>query len=121
MGWKLPFAKKHVILQTSRNDAVRESLAMHGDDGVAVRHVVHYAYPAKGADLSTRPQIVADLKSQRFEVRDAAAENGLVFEHHCSVAPGQFDALTDALEGWFARHNWGYDGWECAVVAGKPR
>lgn len=46
MNWRLPFGKKKLeVLATSRNDAVRQALADHGDNGSAVRHVVHYAYP----------------------------------------------------------------------------
>ncbi len=118
MSWKLPFGKKKLeALVTSRNDAVRQALAKHGDNGSAVRHVVHYAYPAEGADLSTRPKMIANLKGQGFEVKDAVAEHGLVFEHHDSVAPGAFDDLTDRLTAWFEEGGWNYDGWECAIVS----
>jgi hypothetical protein len=117
MSWNLPFGKKKLeTIITSRNDAVREALAKHGDDGVAARHVVHYAYPAKAADLSSRPQILASLQAQGFEVKDAVADNGVVFEHHRSVHPGDFDDLTDTLSAWFEERGWNYDGWECAVA-----
>lgn len=120
MNWRLPFGKKKLeVLATSRNDAVRQALANHGDNGSAVRHVVHYAYPTEDADLSTRLQMIADLKAQGFKVRDAVAKNGLVFEHHHRVAPGDFDDLTDGLTVWFEKAGWDYDGWECAVVDRK--
>jgi len=117
MSWNLPFGKKKLeTLVTSRNDAVRQALAKHGDNGAAARHVVHYAYPTKNADLAPRPQILASLRAQGFDVKDAVAESGVVFEHHRSVSPGDFDGLTDTLSAWFEERGWNYDGWECAVV-----
>lgn len=95
---------------------MRESLAAYGDDGSAVRHVIHFAYPREGADLSLRPQIIAALQDRGFGVSDAKMQNGLVFEHHRSVAPNGFDAFTAELEAWFSAGGWEYDGWECAVV-----
>jgi hypothetical protein len=114
MGWKLNFKKP--VAPVNKNDPVRQVLASNGDDGTAVRHVVHYAYPNPGADMSDRPRLVGDLKARGFEVTDAVHENGLVFEHHRSVAGADFDAFTDELEAWFAAARWGYDGWECAMV-----
>lgn len=98
------------------NNAVRAQLAAMGDDGAAVRHVVHYAYPMKGADMSKRDDLVAALKTRGFEVSDAVNENGVVLEHHRTVAPSDFDAVTTELKDWFATRGWDYDGWECAVI-----
>jgi hypothetical protein len=115
MGWKFGFGKKPAA-PVSKNDAVRNVLASRGDSGTAVRHVIHYAYPEKGADLSGRPRLIEDLKARGFEVRDAVNDNGIVFEHHRSVAADDFDAFTDELEKLFAAAGWDYDGWECAMV-----
>ncbi|NWG92822.1 MAG: ribonuclease E inhibitor RraB [Parvularculaceae bacterium] len=98
------------------NNAVRAQLAAMGDDGAAVRHVVHDAYPTKGADMSTGRDLVETLETRGFEVSDAANENGVVFEHHRTVAPDDFDAATTGLEASFATRGWDHDGWECAVV-----
>jgi hypothetical protein len=115
MGWKLGFSRKPAA-PVNKNDPVRQVLASHGDNGTAVRHVVHYAYPKKGADLSGRPRLIEDLKARGFQVSDAVHDSGLVFEHHRSVAANDFDAFTDELEEWFGAAGWTYDGWECAMV-----
>jgi hypothetical protein len=103
----------------SANDAVRAQLAKLGDDGVRVRHILHYAYPCKEADVSRRPDMVADLEARAFAVRDAHSNKGLVLEHLRAVAPDDFDALTAELSAWFAERGWDYDGWECAVASGE--
>lgn len=118
MGWKSIFGKKAPATRERLNDAVRTQLAGLGDSGVDVRHVLHFAYPLKGTSLASRPAMVEDLKAQGFEVRDAAAGNGLVLEHYRSVEPKGFDALTETLEAWFAGRGWDYDGWECEVRQG---
>lgn len=102
--------------EAESNDAVRAQLTAMGDDGSQTRHVLHYAYPEKGADMSVRPTMVAELKDRGFEVSDAAADNGIVMEHYRSVAPNDFDAFTTELSEWFSGRGWLYDGWECAVV-----
>ncbi len=98
------------------NDAVRAQLARMGDDGAATRHVVHFAYPDKTADMSRRDALIGDLKAKGFEVKDAVHEKGVTFEHHRPVTPGDFDTLTSELRDWFSARGWDYDGWECAVA-----
>jgi len=97
------------------NDEVRAVLSSMGDNGASVRHVIHYAYPGDEVKAEDRPGVIDDLKARGFEVSDAAAAGGLVMEHHRSVAPDDFDALTGDLSNWFAARGWGYDGWECAL------
>lgn len=117
MGFSL-FKKKvqPAMGSCEANNGVRAQLARMGDDGVAVRHVVHYAYPDPDADLTARADLVTALAARGYEVSDAVNLNGVVFEHHRSVAPVDFDAVTTELKDWFAARGWGYDGWECAVV-----
>lgn len=102
------------------NDEVRMVLTSMGDDGSSVRHVVHYAYPGKGADMSQRDTLKAELKAKGFDVEDAANGNGFVMEHHRSVAGEDFDDFTGNLSTWFSERGWDYDGWECAVTAAEP-
>lgn len=109
--------RKPAMGEPAANDAVRAQLAKFGDDGAAVRHVAHYAYPADGADLSIRDEMISDLTARGFAVSDAAAKQGLVLDQHRAAAPDDFDALTTDLSAWFAARRWAYDGWECAVVA----
>ena len=106
--------------ETQANDHVRAQLKKMGDEGVEVRHVVHYAYPKKGADLSSREAMIEHLRAEGYEVKDAAQESGLVLEHYRSVADAEFDRVTDGLSSWFTDKGWSYDGWECALVTKKP-
>jgi hypothetical protein len=117
---KLEIVKRVSGDLTARNDAVRAELATLGDDGKAIRHVVHFAYPLDGANHSSRSKIVAELRARGFEVKDAAAANGLVFEHYRSVAGEEFDEFTAELKAWFRAAGWDYDGWECGIVKAKP-
>lgn len=107
---------KPVMGSPASNDAVRAQLASFGDDGGAVRHVLHYAYPGPEADTQRRRQIVERLRADGFEVKDAAAKDGVVFEHYRAVAADDFDKVTADLSAWFAERGWDYDGWECAVI-----
>lgn len=107
---------KPVMGSPAANDAVRAQLRALGDDGAAVRHVLHYAYPDSGADASQRPAMMTALSARGYEVKDAAANDGFVMEQHRSITPDDFDKATAELSAWFAERSWGYDGWECAVV-----
>lgn len=119
MGWKFGFGRKTPpSSRTIANNAIRQQLASYGDDGRAVRHVIHFAYPTDKGDSASRSGMVADLAARGFDVRDAAADGGLVLEHHRPVAANDFDDFSADLEAWFSEHGWDYDGWECAVVKG---
>jgi hypothetical protein len=120
VAWNFTFGKKKPLTsRAAANDAVRDRLAEEGDDGRAVRHVLHYAYPTEKADMAARSGMIAELAGQGFDVRDAAVDNGVVLEHYRSVAGSDFDRISSDLETWFANRNWDYDGWECAIVKGK--
>lgn len=112
---------KPIMGSPASNDDVRAQLANFGDDGAAVRHVLHYAYPQGAAAPGLRTEMVERLKSQGYAVKDAVAENGLVLEHYRSVSPEDFDKVTAELSAWFAERGWDYDGWECAVVQKADR
>ena len=102
------------------NEQVRDVLRSMGDDGSSVRHVIHYAYPSKSADPDRRALMASDLKARGFDVIDAVNGGGFVLEHYRSVEPGDFDAFTAELSGWFGERGWDYDGWECAVAEEAP-
>lgn len=108
--------KKPAMGSAESNDGVRAVLASMDDDGTAVRHVLHYAYPTRRADKSLRDNIIGVMKARGFDVSDAAAGGGVVMEQYRSVSPDDFDAYTAELHEWFASQDWEYDGWECAVV-----
>jgi len=101
------------------NNLVRAQLKKMKDDGAKTRHVIHYAYPQNGADLSLRDAMIEHLRADGYDVKDAVQDHGLVLEHYREVASGAFDAVTGDLSRWFAEMGWTYDGWECAVVNEK--
>ncbi|NND17944.1 MAG: hypothetical protein HKN98_05130 [Silicimonas sp.] len=110
------FKKKN---RSQKNDGVRAALAGYGDDGTAVRHVIHFAYPMKKSTGSADDAV--GVISEHFTPKTAeptGVDGGLRFEHYREVASGDFDQLTDQLEADLAEIGWDYDGWECAVEAG---
>ena len=111
---------KPAMGEPEANEQVRDVLRSMGDDGSSVRHVIHYAYPRKGADPDIRADMASELKARGFDVIDAVNGGGFVLEHHRSVEPGDFDDLTTELSGWFTERGWDYDGWECAVAEEEP-
>ena len=110
-----PRKPAHPMGSREANDEVRAVLAGFGDDGSHVRHVLHYAYPDAGTDLSGRVDMINNLKARGLEVSDAAAKDGLVMEQYRPVAGDDFDHFTDELSVYFSSRGWEYDGWECAV------
>jgi hypothetical protein len=99
------------------NDALRQMLRIHGDDGTAPREVVHYAYPSKHHTPSP-PQAVRDyLAAHDGEVRNAVQKGGLLFIQQRDVLAETFDPFTAKLRADLAALGWDYDGWECAVEA----
>lgn len=119
MGWKFSFGSKTPLdSRSAANDAIRQNLASYGDDGRAVRHVLHYAYPTEKADNASRVGMIVQLGARGFEIKDAASKGGLILEHYRPVAANDFDKFSSDLEDWFNDRGWEYDGWECAVVRG---
>lgn len=103
--------------QGHKNAKVRAALAEHGDEGQAVRHVIHFAYPVEGGDAAAKQAARATILGLgSFDFTETEGSPGVVFDHQSEVASADFDALTDALETALARDGWKYDGWECAVA-----
>lgn len=118
--FSLPGKKPKVAMgSVEANAATRRALAALGDDGAAVRAITHYAYPTAKADKRARRDMIDELRSRGFDVRDAAVDNGLILEHQSGVGAGAFDQKTGELAAWFKTRQWTYDGWECAVVAAE--
>ena len=114
-GWKLSSVDDAAKgTQSEGNDAVRANLATYGDDGTAVRHVIHYAYPLENARPSE--EVARYLEQLEFSVRSAETNDGLIFESSSEVASAAFDELTETMNRDLHSMNWDYDGWECAVV-----
>ena len=95
------------------NDRLRAALHRLGDSGRRPRHVLHYAYPAPGADPRVREAIVAELGRRGFRVAASSLRGGVVFRHDASVACPGFDTMTAEIAGRLAALGWEYDGWEC--------
>lgn len=123
MGLERLFRRKRKPLTGSpaANDALRARLHRYGDDGLSVRHVLHYAYPQREADLAARQTIIDSLRERGFTVSDAAVGSGVVLEHFHSVAADCFDIVTAELSAWFSERGWDYDGWECEVIQPRHR
>ena len=100
----------------ARSDMVRASLARAGDDGTAVRHVAHYAFPDDtGAPVGDDAFRTA-LAAHDFTIGLNVTGEGLVLEHHREIASADFDRLVAELIVLMGGIGWRYDGWECAVV-----
>ena len=115
--------KKPIVIMgsTEANELVRQQLHGFGDDGIAQRHVIHYAYPSGSSDPVTRRKIDAWLYEQSFKVKSAEARDGVVFETTQSITGEEFDLLTQSFIIFFEGLDWEYDGWECAVsIATEP-
>ncbi len=97
------------------NDEVRRQLCAIGDDGKAVRHVVHYAHPLGAGGSADRKVIDKYLRESGFRVKDS--DGGIIFENHQSVDGGDFDQLTDMLRSFLDKLDWEYGGWECAIAS----
>ncbi len=105
------------VAQMSDNDRIRAVLKASGDDGTAIRQVVHYAYPEAEDAVST--QDVRDTLSWIApNVVQTADGAGLRLEQEREVASEAFDAMTEQFKRDLAAIGWSYDGWDCAVVTG---
>ncbi|MGV6849003.1 MAG: hypothetical protein ACWA5A_11560 [Marinibacterium sp.] len=102
------------------NDKVRKALLAEGDNGTAVRHVIHFAYPVAGdAGNKARAQELVAWIAPRFT--QTADSPGIVFEQEREVASADFDAMTERFQTDLAGIGWTYDGFECAVATGGAR
>jgi hypothetical protein len=100
------------------NEAVREQLALHGDDGTAERHVTHYAYPKKDENSASRYEVFEYLAEFDLSLSEAEVGGGIVAEQEREVGSEEFDEFTSRLFDELDAMGWDYDGWECAVVKG---
>lgn len=107
---------ENIARQKARSDMVRAALLRAGDDGTAIRHVAHYAFP----DITGRPvgddAFRAALADRQFTIGYNATGEGMVLQQHREVASAGFDALIAELQVTMAGIGWEYDGWECAVA-----
>ncbi|WP_208347657.1 ribonuclease E inhibitor RraB [Pseudaestuariivita rosea] len=101
------------------NDAVRQVLRTHGDDGEAPRHTIHYAYAMGRLGTEKKAEVRAYLENLGFSVADATTEEGFVLDTTGTVAGDDFDRLTTKLQKELEAMHWDYDGWECAVESAK--
>jgi hypothetical protein len=94
-----------------KNDEVRSTLVLDGEDGGSELLVVHTAY--KGNDKATEQDEVASyLESLGFDVIDASEDGVIRMQHTREVSSSEFDAFTDELEIELANRGWDYGGWE---------
>ena len=103
--------------QLSDNDRIRAALRASGDDGTAIRQVVHYAYP-EAEDAVAVDDVRDTLAWIAPRVVRMADGAGLRLEQEREVASEAFDAMTEQFKRDLAAIGWSYDGWECAVVTG---
>jgi len=114
-----PYAKAsdHVCM---KNGKVRKALTAHGDDGSAVRHVLHFLVRHDGATCS-ESEMAELLRPHGFTVDLSKYEGGVIAEEYREVASDDFDSLTQTLADMATARGWEYDGFECAVeVAPEP-
>ena len=101
-----------------KNGKVRKALADHGDDGTAVRHVLHFLVMGDSANRS-RAEMAHALRPHGFDIDLTKYDDGLVLEEYREVASADFDSLTQHLRNLAQDHGWHYDGFECAVEAAE--
>ena len=97
-----------------RNADIRRDLERAGDDGRAVRRVVHTARPAeKGLNAAKHEvrRIVTGIADVRFT--ETPEMPGVVFEQRREVASAEFDQLCERLDRTLAQRGWVYEGWTC--------
>ncbi|MBI1383477.1 MAG: hypothetical protein GC150_01000 [Rhizobiales bacterium] len=104
-------ASEHTV---TKNDKVRKALAGHGDNGRAVRHVLHFLFHDDDATF-TEAAMAEELRGLGFEVDLAKCRNGVIAEEYREVASTDFDETTEALSQFARARGWQYDGFECAV------
>ena len=100
------------------NEQVRESMAQAGDDGSAVREVVHFTYPLDRSGGETRDVVMAELMAAGFAVA-RIGDGGIAFRHQTELASARFDRLTETLLVDLGALGWGYDGWEALTVSSR--
>lgn len=98
------------------NLSIKYQLNSMGDDGTAVRNVVHYAYPEADIGPAKPDEISTIAKKHGLRFHAAAGEGGYVFEQEREVASSTFDQFTLDLAAELRESGYDYDGWECAVL-----
>lgn len=101
------------------NNKVRSALSTHGDDGAAVRHVLHFLFKTENATCSEQ-DMAERLSSLGFEVDLSKCTDGVIAEEHREVASSDFDASTLSFSELAEQAGWTYDGFECAVELARP-
>jgi hypothetical protein len=101
--------------QGQLNDIVRQALASEGDDGRAVREVMHWVRPLPGARRASEDAVAQYLAENGFQIVDTSRD-AVVFRHRVAVAGRAFDRTTEQLDAYMVPFGWFYDGWETEVV-----
>ena len=96
------------------NADLRREMAKGGDDGRAIRRVVHTARPAeKGMNAAKHEvrRIVTGIADVRFT--ETPEMPGVVFEQRREVASAEFDQICERIERTLDQRGWIYEGWTC--------
>jgi hypothetical protein len=117
--------KGKVDLSQIRRAADREVLknaVAHGDDLTQPRHTLLYFYPLEDDDRSggaTFDSVITG--AEKFGLTPSRNDDdGLILEGHVMVDPDSINALMKWAENAADRAGVNFDGWECAIVQGKP-
>ena len=92
------------------DDAIRQELLAHGDDGKSPRHTLFYLYDGDIAGLEQAAQ------SNGFVTRRMTESHGLIIEKSLSVDGLGFAPVSAMIEQWAEEFGADYDGWECELV-----
>lgn len=100
---------------SGQTDRVRASLADVGDDGTAVREVVHTAWPLDGVEGASLDSVSYELSAAGFDVHEVYG-GGVAFGHRTEVASARFETFTEAIALELAYLGWEYAGWQTVAV-----
>ena len=99
------------------NAELRQVFTAMGDDGTALREVIHFADP--GADAAPKAALFAALAEYGVTRQCRDDMPNALFTQQAAVDAKTFDPVTEQLIRVCASVGWDYFGWEAKIVQGQ--